>query len=86
MLIKNIRIFTEEKNFSEGMILMRGDRIAGICRPGEENELFPGSEAEETIDGAGSYAVPGMIDMHFHGCAGFDFCDGTPEALDGIAE
>ncbi len=86
MLIKNIRIFTEEKNFSEGMILMRGDRIAGIYRPGEENELFPGSEAEETIDGAGSYAVPGMIDMHFHGCAGFDFCDGTPEALDGIAE
>ena len=27
---------------------------------------------------------PGLVDIHFHGCAGHDFSDGTPEALQAI--
>lgn len=27
-----------------------------------------------------------MIDVHFHGCMGYDFCDGTKEAIEKIAE
>jgi len=41
---------------------------------------------EETIDGNGAYAIPGLIDLHFHGCKGDDFCDGTKEAIGRIAE
>lgn len=41
---------------------------------------------EEVLDGGGCYAVPGMIDLHFHGCRGYDVCDGTPEALREIAQ
>ncbi|HIW75013.1 MULTISPECIES: N-acetylglucosamine-6-phosphate deacetylase [Gordonibacter] len=37
------------------------------------------------VDATGCYVIPGLIDLHFHGCAGFDFCDGTPEALNAIA-
>ena len=31
------------------------------------------------------YILPGLIDIHFHGCMGMDFCDGTPEAIETIA-
>ena len=45
------------------------------------------SDLEETvIDGEGCYAIPGLIDLHFHGCKGYDFCDGTKEAIEKIAE
>lgn len=37
------------------------------------------------IDAQGNYLIPGLVDIHFHGCAGHDFSDGTPEALEAIA-
>ncbi|MEG0072543.1 MAG: N-acetylglucosamine-6-phosphate deacetylase [Raoultibacter sp.] len=37
------------------------------------------------IDAAGCFVIPGLIDLHFHGCVGYDFCDGTDEAFDAIA-
>ena len=40
----------------------------------------------EVIDGEGCYAIPGMVDVHFHGCVGYDFCDGTEEAIAEIAK
>lgn len=40
---------------------------------------------DEVLDAAGCYVVPGLIDLHFHGCVGYDFCDGTVEAFDAIA-
>lgn len=40
---------------------------------------------EEILDGKGAYAVPGLIDLHFHGCMGADICDGTLEALKQMA-
>lgn len=33
----------------------------------------------------GLYAIPGLVDLHFHGAAGCDFCDGTVEAIEKIA-
>lgn len=37
------------------------------------------------VDAGGCYVLPGMIDMHFHGCLGSDICDGSMEALEAIA-
>lgn len=34
----------------------------------------------------GLYAVPGLVDLHFHGCMGRDFCDGTHEAISTLAK
>lgn len=42
--------------------------------------------AEEILDGKGCYAIPGLIDIHFHGCMGEDFCNGTEQAIATIAE
>lgn len=41
---------------------------------------------EGILDGDGAYAIPGLIDLHFHGCVGDDFCDGDIEAIRRIAE
>ena len=43
-------------------------------------------DLDEVIDGQGGYAIPGLIDLHFHGCKGYDFCDGTKEAIAEIAK
>lgn len=44
------------------------------------------SEDHKVFDAKGLYAIPGLIDIHFHGCVGHDFCNGTEEALTAMAE
>lgn len=41
---------------------------------------------EAVIDASGLYAIPGLVDLHFHGCVGYDFCDATEEAIQAIAD
>lgn len=72
--IRNVKIFTEQHTFREGSIAIKD----GLFAEPAEN---PG----KIIDGQGCYAIPGLIDIHFHGCMGYDFCDGTQEALREIA-
>lgn len=84
MIIKNVKVYTEEKEFVEGEIVIREGKIeaAGPACLGADR-----AASEETvIDGEGCYAIPGLIDLHFHGCKGYDFCDGTKEAIEKIAE
>lgn len=38
---------------------------------------------DETVDVAGRYLSPGFIDVHTHGAGGYDFMDGTEEAIKG---
>lgn len=75
MIIKNVLIYNEYKYFEEGSIYIKD----GVF-------VEPFEEDDEIIDGQGCYAIPGLIDIHFHGCMGYDFCDGTQEALEKIAE
>lgn len=75
MLIKNVKVFKEDKTFEDGEIVIRDGLISG------ERE-----DVGEVIDGEGCYAIPGLIDIHFHGCKGYDFCDGTKEAIHEIAK
>lgn len=76
MIIKNVKVFTEDKRFADGEIYIRDGAFAE--RHEEEN-------TEEVLDGEGAYAIPGLIDLHFHGCMGYDFCDGTKDAIAEIA-
>ncbi len=49
----------------------------------EEYARTPGRETlAETGD---SYVIPGLTDLHFHGCVGSDCCDGTEEAFHAMA-
>ena len=43
-----------------------------------------GGEAD-VVEAQGCYVIPGLVDVHFHGCVGHDFCDATAEAYEAIA-
>lgn len=51
-----------------------------------ENGKFTESAGGETLDADGLYAIPGLVDLHFHGCVGYDFCNGSQEAISAIAK
>lgn len=52
-----------------------------------ENGCFSDHTTDDTLlDAEGSYVIPGLIDIHFHGCVGHDFCDASPEGLAAMAE
>lgn len=59
---------------------------ARICKEEEyqENDSHDGMEESE-INAEGMYVIPGLVDVHFHGCAGYDFCDGNQKAMEAIA-
>lgn len=82
MVIKNVKIYTEEQRFAPGAVVTQGDRIQRVACDTAE----PLPECGDVLDGEGCFCIPGMIDLHFHGCRGRDFCDGTREALETIAE
>lgn len=91
MVIKNADIYTEEGTFLPGDIYIRGKffAVSGDCE-GEEIEAKDIAKEDEkedmVIDGSGCYAVPGLTDIHLHGCAGYDFCDGSEAAIEAMAE
>lgn len=75
MIIKNALVFTENAGFVKKDLYIDGDKISD----GTSSEA-------EIIDAEGLYAIPGLIDIHMHGCVGYDFCDGTKEAVQAIAD
>ena len=82
MIIKNVIVYTEDKKFTAGGIVIHDDKIDNIYT----TENVPDMIGEEVIDGRGAYAIPGLIDLHFHGCMGDDFCDNSKEAIENIAK
>ena len=82
MIIDNVKVYTPEQKFVKGGMILENDRISDIYT--DENK--PDLTGKEVLDGKGAYAIPGLIDLHFHGCMGDDFCDNSLEALERIAE
>lgn len=70
-------IFTDQMRFQAGEIKITDDIIEDIV-------LL--DEASLTAEEAARYLLPGLVDIHFHGCGGYDFCDGTLEAVRAIAD
>lgn len=81
MIIDHVKIFTEDKKFTDGGIVIKDGTIEQVYTEGNR----PQTE-DEALDGKGMYAIPGLIDLHFHGCKGDDFCDGSRDAIARIAE
>ena len=70
--IKNGRLITPVGIMEKNMYIKDG-KIFDIT----EKEL----SFDEEIDADGNYVSPGFIDIHVHGGAGFEFVDGTFEAI-----
>lgn len=74
MIIKNAEVFVENGTFEKKEIHIANDRIVAA------------TEDATVIDGTNCIAIPGLTDIHFHGCVGYDFCDGKEEAIQAIAD
>ncbi|MCI6675679.1 MAG: N-acetylglucosamine-6-phosphate deacetylase [Clostridiales bacterium] len=74
MIIKNAKVFSESGSFEEKNVIIDGQYFSDSTMDTEE------------FDADGCYVIPGLVDIHFHGCVGHDFCDGTEESIQAIAD
>lgn len=77
--IINGLVFQEEGSFKPETVYMLGEKIV------TEEAYQEASGTEMLTDAAGDYVIPGLTDIHFHGCMGSDCCDGDAEAFETIA-
>ena len=80
MIIDNVKVYTESGEFILGGIITQGDTITAVYTEKEkevtlkkmnmtaDSSVQKEKLTENVIDGKGAYAIPGLIDLHFHGC------------------
>ncbi len=73
-------VYTEDAGFVQEDIQIQGNSIVSC---GCMQEI---AGKEEVFDAKDCYVLPGLTDIHFHGCMGYDFCDGNLEAMKAIAD
>lgn len=74
MKISGGKVFDLERGFVE----------RDVCFDGAL--LTPDSRDEKTYDASDCWVIPGLTDVHFHGCRGADLSDADPEGLQTMAE
>lgn len=62
-------VFDAEKGFVRKDVCTSGDRISELSGDGG------------VLSADGMYVIPGLTDLHFHGCMGEDFSDGSYDGL-----
>ena len=74
MRVTGGQVFDLEKGFVERELYTDGALLSAASGDGE------------VLDARDCYVIPGLVDVHFHGCVGEDFSDATPEGLQRIAD
>jgi N-acetylglucosamine-6-phosphate deacetylase len=74
------RALTPQHEIADAVVLIDGEKIAAV---GRRNEVAVPASARRH-DKRDFSIVPGLIDVHIHGGAGYDVMDSSPEALAAI--
>lgn len=89
MIIKGASVYTKEHRFEKKNIITDGIMISALCASDEVRSNTESNEesgeGKDILDATGLYAIPGLVDIHFHGAMGHDFCDADPDGLKEIA-
>lgn len=82
MIVQNGLVFTDKGKFEELSIETREDKISSLLPSTSQKASSPlihsadiSTAKQEIVDAADCYVIPGLIDIHMHGCMGVDFCD-----------
>ena len=81
MRIANGKVF-DGQCFRERDVVVEGQAFSHIEASGVATCDAGGAD---TVDASGCYVIPGLIDVHFHGAMGHDFCDASDEGISAIA-
>lgn len=68
------QVFDLKDGFVERDVCTDGELISSVSGDGQ------------VLNADGCYVIPGLVDVHFHGCIGEDFSDATPEGLQRMAD
>ena len=80
MIIQNGTVFTKGSSFENTTIEIKEDKIQNLT-----TSVGTGASAKECYDAAGCYVIPGLVDLHFHGCVGADISDHKEEGIRDMA-
>jgi N-acetylglucosamine-6-phosphate deacetylase len=73
MVIQNGTVFLHGKSFEKKNVELDQNRIKAILdTAGKDTEVY---------DASGCYVIPGLVDLHFHGCVGCDISDHNIEDI-----
>ncbi len=81
LLIKNAHLVTPGIQMEDAAILIDNGVIQRVFAPGE---TLPATH--EVYDAQNQMAVPGFIDMHFHGAMGYETTTDDPKAMPAIGK
>lgn len=78
MILKNGLVLDGRFRFCHADLTVKEGRIEDIgpVEPAEVDEM------DDLLDCSGRYIIPGLVDIHTHGCGGFDTCDNTRQAIE----
>lgn len=73
-------LVTPRQKLPDHSLLLENGTITSLVRGRPEIRAH-----DRIIEAAGRYVIPGLIDVHVHGSAGYDAMDATQEAIQGMA-
>lgn len=82
MRIANGKVF-DGQCFRERDVVVEGQTFSSIEASGDI--AYGAGGAADALDASGCYVIPGLIDVHFHGAMGHDFCDASDDGISAIA-
>ncbi len=73
MILKNAKVFIEKK-FTDVQIYIKDGKISEITNKCNFTD-------EDFIDCTNKYIIPGFVDIHTHGCVGYDFSSANADEI-----
>ena len=77
-VLKNGLVFISDNGFAKTSLIIEYGRISSFSDSYDEDTVI--------IDCENSIIIPGLTDVHLHGCSGYDICDADRTSLEKICE